>query len=88
LFSTVLRGPLADKERQEQLIRASSLEWVIVRPVLLANRSLHGKVKVSLNGEIGGGSIARSDVARFALAQLTSDEFLRTSPVIAEAKMP
>ena len=32
LMATVLRKPMEDKERQEQVVKASDLDWTIVRP--------------------------------------------------------
>ncbi|NYH14768.1 NAD(P)-dependent oxidoreductase [Paraburkholderia bryophila] len=72
-----------DKHRQEAAIRASSLDWVIVRPGMLTDDPAHGNVRavVDLAG-INGGKIARADVARFVVDQLTSDTWLRRAPVI------
>lgn len=72
-----------DKERQEAAIRASSLDWVIVRPGKLTDDRAQGNVRavVDLAG-VNGGKIARADVARFVVDQLTTDTWLRREPVI------
>ena len=72
-----------DKGRQEAAIRASSLDWIIVRPAMLTDDPARGRVRavVDLAG-IKGGKIARADVARFVGDQLTSDAWLRQTPVI------
>lgn len=71
-----------DKERQEAIIQASSLDWVIVRPGVLTNEGPRGAYR---QGPLVGHwlwtcRISRADVAAFMLRQLTSDEYLRSSP--------
>jgi len=70
-----------DKTRQERLIAASSVDWVIVRPGVLTDRESRGRYR---SGR-GVGSflwtvrVSRGDVADFMLNQLTSDTHLRTA---------
>jgi uncharacterized protein YbjT (DUF2867 family) len=72
-----------DKGRQEAGIRASSLDWVIVRPGMLTDDPAHGSVRAVIDlAGINGGKIARADVARFVIDQLTTDIWLRRTPVI------
>jgi uncharacterized protein YbjT (DUF2867 family) len=72
-----------DKDGQESAIRASSLDWVVVRPAMLINDPARGSVRAftDLTG-VKGGKIARADVARFVVEQLTTDTWLRRTPVI------
>lgn len=77
-----LKQQFRDKERQEEAVRESSVEWVIVRPTRLVNGPARGELKVSTNGERVPGRITRADVAAFMVDQLTSDEHLRQAPVI------
>jgi uncharacterized protein YbjT (DUF2867 family) len=72
-----------DKERQEATIRASSLDWVVVRPTQLTNHPARGSVRAltELTG-FHGGKIARADVAKFVVEQLTTDTWLRQTPVV------
>jgi len=71
-----------DKARQEQVIAASKIDYVIVRPALLTN----GKKRGSYHHGPRVGSflltarISRADVAHFMLHQLTSDRYLRAAP--------
>ena len=72
-----------DKNRQEAVFRASSLDWVIVRPGMLIDGPARGRVKAVADlAGINGGKIARADVARFVVDQLTTDTWLRQTPVI------
>jgi putative NADH-flavin reductase len=72
-----------DKDVMEEMIRQSSVEWVIVRPGVLTNGPATGKYRAitDLTG-IKIGTISRADVAAFMLAQLTSDRYLRQTPVL------
>lgn len=74
-----------DKARQERLIAASAVEWVIVRPGALTNGEKRG---VRREGRDVGSflwtvRISRADVAAFMLDQLTSDAYLRSVPGIS-----
>jgi uncharacterized protein YbjT (DUF2867 family) len=72
-----------DKDRQEAAIRASSLDWVIVRPGMLTDDPAQGSVRAVIDfAGINGGKVARADVARFVVDQLTTDTWLRRTPVI------
>ena len=72
-----------DKDRQEAAIRASSLDWVIVRPAMLTNDPARGSVRAVTDlAGVKGGKIARADVARFVVEQLTTDTWLRRTPVL------
>jgi putative NADH-flavin reductase len=83
LFRFVLRGEVADKEAMEQRLAASDLDWVVVRVGRLTDGAATGAFRAADDRSIRGmGSIARSDVAAFMIAQLTSDAWLRRRPVI------
>ena len=72
-----------DKDHQEAAIRASSLDWVIVRPAMLTDDPAQGSVRAVTNlARINGGKVARADVARFVVEQLTTDTWLGRTPVI------
>jgi hypothetical protein len=72
-----------DKNRQEAAIRVTSLDWVIVRPARLTDDQARGSFRAVTNlASINGGKVARADVARFAVEQLTADTWLRQTPVI------
>jgi uncharacterized protein YbjT (DUF2867 family) len=84
LIMPLLLGKVyADKNRQEQIVADSGLEWVLVRPAILNDKPPRGKVRalVDLNG-LHGGTIARGDVAKFVIDQLGSDAFLGKRPLI------
>ena len=87
LYSKVLRALIgkrvADKDRQEELIRASGLDWVLVRPPLLTNGAQRGRYRTGFDLPIKlFSSVSRADVADFMLKQLTDDTYLRQAPTI------
>jgi uncharacterized protein YbjT (DUF2867 family) len=79
----LLRHAYKDKGRQEAAIRASSLDWVIVRPAMLTNDPARGSVRaiVDLAG-VNGGKVARADVTRFVVEQLATNIWLKRTPVL------
>jgi putative NADH-flavin reductase len=72
-----------DKDRQEALVRASNLDWVIVRPGFLTNGPLTGtyRVLVDLEGARAG-KISRADVAHFILNELKEKQYLSKTPLL------
>jgi putative NADH-flavin reductase len=71
-----------DKTRQERVIAASNVDWVIVRPGVLTNGDTRGRFRHGrdVGSFLGTVRISRADVADFMLNQLTSDTYLRTAP--------
>lgn len=85
LIRPVLLGRIyEDMERQEQLVRASSLDWTIVRPAELTNEPARGNVRVIANyATESAGTISRADVARFLVSCSTSAAPAQRSFVIS-----
>ena len=83
ILPLLLRNVYADKDRQEDIVRSSATDWVLVRPTVLNDKPARGSVRAmtDLSG-VRGGTIARADVAKFVVAQLTGDEWLRRAPLI------
>jgi uncharacterized protein YbjT (DUF2867 family) len=78
-----LRKVYEDKNRQEDIVRGSGLDWVLVRPVVLNDKPPKGRVEALTDlSHVHGGSIARGDVATFVVDQLTSDAWLHQAPLI------
>jgi len=71
-----------DKRRQERLIRASRLDWVIVRPGVLTNGRRRGVYEhgPKVGHWLWTVRISRADAADFMLSQMTSDRYLRSAP--------
>ncbi len=71
VFPLLLRDENQDKQQQEELIRASQLDWTIVRPSRLTDRPATGRYQVGTRLRYAAAaSIARADLAAFLLDQL------------------
>jgi putative NADH-flavin reductase len=79
----VVKNIYEDKERQEEAIKQSDLDWVIVRPAQLTDEPAKGEYGVYLKGSYTVKTISRADVAAFMLAQLTDDTYVHKTPVIS-----
>jgi putative NADH-flavin reductase len=79
----LLKSIYADKDRQEAIIKASKVEWLIVRPGFLTDGERTGKYRVidDLSG-IKAGKISRLDVADFILKQLTNPTHFGKTPLL------
>jgi putative NADH-flavin reductase len=84
IFPLLLRKVYADKNRQESIIEESALDWTIVRPSILNKKPGRKTVRALTSLEsFHGGSISREDVATFVLDQVTSNRWLRQTPLIS-----
>ncbi len=73
-----------DKEKQEKLIKASSLDWTIVRPAQLINGRKRMKFKqgTETGHYIITKLISRADVAYFMLNELENNNYIKKAPGI------
>lgn len=71
-----------DKVRQERIVRASELEWVIVRPGALNNGRRRGRIRHGprVGHWLWTVRISRADTAAFMLDQVQSDTYLHQAP--------
>lgn len=74
-----------DKKKQEEIVRNSGLDWVIVRPGRLTNGRMRKNYKhgPKIGNYIWTVSISRADVADFMLLQLEEDRYLNQSVGVA-----
>lgn len=63
IFSLLLKPQIDDTEEQERVVRASSLDWMIVRPVGLHNEPDAAPALVSFEGKARGMAVSRESVA-------------------------
>ncbi|MEE9320592.1 MAG: SDR family oxidoreductase [Granulosicoccus sp.] len=87
MFGILLKDAMVDHEAQETLIRQSDseIEWIIVRPGSFTNGPATGQFQhgdLSENKKLAL-KVSRADIASFMLQQLTSDVYLRQSPVVS-----
>jgi putative NADH-flavin reductase len=80
----LLRNVVADHVAKEQMIRRSTLEWVIVRPARLTNGAPRGRYRSGLDVRATSvvPRISRADLAEFMLGQLGEDTYVYKTPAI------
>jgi len=74
-----------DKKKQEEIVRQSGLDWVIVRPGRLTNGRKRGTYRhgPDVGNYLWTVSISRADVAEFMLHQIENDEYLHQAAGVA-----
>jgi putative NADH-flavin reductase len=79
----LLRTIYADKDLQEQCVKESGLDWVIVRPAGLTNGPCSKKYRIVtiLDGVISR-RISRADVAHFILSELSEQKYTGKTPLL------
>ncbi|GAV19245.1 hypothetical protein MMIC_P0174 [Mariprofundus micogutta] len=82
--AVLLKHVYDDKNRQEELIRSSDIDWTIVRPALLTRTGLTADYRVltDLTG-IKADKISRADVAHFMLNELEHADYVHQTPLLS-----
>jgi uncharacterized protein YbjT (DUF2867 family) len=90
LFRVIIRNTnlghtYRDHDALDALIRGSGLDWTLVRPVMLGNKSPTGPIIVSRGGQPKPAmQISRERVATFLLDTLDSPSSIGTAPTISQ----
>lgn len=85
LFPLVLKRVYDDKDIEEQIVRASGLNWTIVRPGLLTSGAATGRYQALTDPKSWrAGSISRSDVGEFLVRQVEERNFIGQTPVLID----
>ena len=89
LFHAAIMQPLLrrtiveDKDRQETQIRASTLDWTIVRPAPLSDGPATGSYSARVLPDVAvARRIRRADVAAFIVRNLHATEYVRKSVLL------
>ena len=83
LFPLILKRVYDDKDVQEQMIRASGLEWTIARPGLLTSGPSTGQARALADPkDWRAGSISRADVADFLVREAFERGFVGKTPLL------
>ncbi len=81
----VLVGQLyLDKEKEHQLLAASSLDWTIVRPPQIKAEK-EGQL-VASHKKLASGAVDVGQLVHFMLNNLENDDWLRAAPLVATVK--
>ncbi len=74
-----------DHEKQEALLRMTSLHWTVVRPVGLTDKTVDKDIMISFEGRPKPGmTISRKNVARFMIDVLERKKYIHQTPTISE----
>lgn len=81
ILPIILKHIYIDKNRQEQIVMQSNLDWTIVRPAELTDEPESGdyRVLIDLKGKKAK-TISRADVADFLVQQIDSNCYGRANP--------
>ena len=75
------RAMFMDHVRQEEFVRQSNLDWIIVRPARLTDTARTGVYRVGEHLFMGPRAhISRADVADFMLKQVCHDTYIHKTP--------
>lgn len=82
MFGLILRHVYKDHVLQEQIVKQTDLEWVIVHPAAFVDdaKSQNYKHGFTANEKHLRLKISRSDVASFIVKQIASDTYLHQTP--------
>ncbi|MEO6060568.1 MAG: SDR family oxidoreductase [Thermoflexales bacterium] len=81
---TLLAGAvLRDSAANVAVLRASNLDWTIVRFPRLTDGPRTGKYRVGFIGKDSGSQLSRADGADFVVKELTERKFVRQMPVVS-----
>ena len=81
-YRTVLREHMADKEKQEEEVKSSGLDWTLVQPVGLTDGPATNNWLADTNGVIRRQQMSRADVAAF-LVSLVGGEYSRATVALS-----
>ncbi|HZQ05075.1 MAG TPA: SDR family oxidoreductase [Anaerolineae bacterium] len=82
-LALVSRNVYEDMKRTVDVVRASELDWTIVRVPMLTDDQKIGRVQVGYVGKGMGPRITRADMADFILKQVSDRQFVRQAPAIS-----
>jgi len=83
ILPRIFAKPFADVREMERVVRASALDWTLVRPTRLVNAPGTGRYRVSDRYPPPGlTKIARADVAQFMIGALTEPGYIRQAPAL------
>lgn len=83
ILPRIFARPFADVREMEGVVRASALDWTLVRPTRLVTGPGRGEFRIRDRYPAPGLTrIARADVAQFMIGALTEPGYIRQAPAI------
>jgi putative NADH-flavin reductase len=84
LVRTLIGAKMRDKDHMEDLVRASAVDWTLVRPPALTNGTATGSYRAGVDLRPGvTGRLSRADLAAFIVDVSDSGKFSREAPVVS-----
>jgi putative NADH-flavin reductase len=83
LLKLVSRYVYEDMLRVAIQIRASDLDWTLVRVPMLTDDPPAGDLRIGYLGQGVGSRVSRADLAAFMLQEVAANRYLRQAPVIS-----
>jgi uncharacterized protein YbjT (DUF2867 family) len=74
-YRTVLREHMIDKEKQEQVVKSSGLDWTLVQPVGLTDGPATNTWLADTQGVIRKKQMSRADVAAFLVSLIGNKDY-------------
>lgn len=82
-YRTVLREHMADKEKQEEVVKSSGLDWTLVQPVGLTDGPATNIWMANTQGVIRRQQMSRADVAAFLVSLIDSKDYSRATVALS-----
>jgi putative NADH-flavin reductase len=82
LLNMLAKNVVADMRQAVDKVKASNLDWTVVRVPMLTEVSAQGTLKIGYVGDIRP-KIARADMAAFMLRQVTDKTYVAKLPAIS-----
>ena len=83
LVKLLSRNAYEDMARVDRVVRASDVDWTIVRVPRLTDAPKTGKIRCGYVGKELGTQLSRGDLAEFMLSQLADSTYVRKAPAIS-----
>jgi len=82
VMATILKKQIADKERQEAVVRASGLDWTLVRPVGLSAKPATGDWLADVS-KVRAMQVSRADVAGAMVAMAARGQHVGEAVIVS-----
>jgi len=84
IMPLLLRAPYANHARAEEILRASGLDWTVLRPLQLVDTPTGKTASATPIGDakVGGLKIARQDVAAYMLREVVARAHVGQMPLL------
>lgn len=83
MFALLLRPQIQDTERQEEAVRASGLDWVLVQPVNLTDEDTAAPAFASPDGDYRSMKVSRRQVGDFLADAVLADRYVGSSVALS-----